>query len=161
MSMNSEEFKAKIEPLYRIMYRVAMSALRNEDEAADAVHDTVLKLFDRRNQLENISNFKSYCLCALRNICLNIKRNRKVSLEITEVKEIHSDYTPYDIIYYNDLSNKVKTVLEQLPVNQKKVFQLSAFGGFSNSEIAEMLGVTQGSVRMILSRVRKKIKESI
>lgn len=156
--MNNDEFKTKIQPHYRLMYRVAVSVLRNDDEAADAVHDAVLKLFEKRNQLEYISNIKQYCLSVVRNICLNIIRDRKVYIDINELKDIESNENAHNTIEYSDISNSITRVLERLPDDQKMVFQLSAFGGFSNTEIANMLGITQGNVRVILSRVRKKIK---
>ena len=156
--MNNDEFKAKIQPHYRLMYRVAVSVLRNDDEAADAVHDAVLKLFEKRNHLEYISNIKQYCLSVVRNTCLNIIRDRKVYIDINELKDMESNENAHNTLEYSDISNSITRVLKHLPDDQKMVFQLSAFGGFSNAEIANMLGITQGNVRVILSRVRKKIK---
>lgn len=159
--MNNEEFKAKIQPYYRLMYRVAASVLRNDDEAADAVHDAVLKLFERRNKLDNIPNLKQYCLSVVRNTCLNIIRDRKIYIEIDEVINIASDEDMYSTLEYREISDYVKKAIERLPSDQKRVFQLSAFGGFSNAEIADLLGITQGNVRVILSRARNKIKALI
>lgn len=156
--MNNEEFKAQIQPYYRLMYRVAASVLRNDDEAADAVHDAVLKLFERRNQLKDIPNIKQYCLSAVRNICLNIIRDRKIYIEIDKVTDIELNEDMCNIMECKDLSDYVTRATERLPADQKRVFQLSAFGGFSNAEIANMLGISQGNVRLILSRARKKIK---
>lgn len=92
----------------------------------------------------------------MRNTCLNIIRDRKVYIDINELKDIESNENAHNTIEYSDISNSITRVLERLPDDQKMVFQLSAFGGFSNTEIANMLGITQGNVRVILSRVRKK-----
>lgn len=159
ISMNNNEFKAKLQPHYRLMYRVAASVLGNDYEAADAVHDAVLKLFEKRNQLEHISNLKQYCLSVVRNICLNIIRDRKALVDINDYTYIESNEDIHNIIECRDLSNMAMRAIERLPAEQKRVFQLSAFGGFSNTEIADMLGITQGNVRVILSRARKFIKE--
>lgn len=158
--MNNEEFKAEIQPHYRLMYRVAASVLKNDDEAADAVHDAVLKIFERRNQLKDVPNVKQYCLSVVRNTCLNLIRDRKVYVEIDKAGDIESNETEevYNIMESKELSDYVARVIERLPADQKRVFQLSAFGGFSNAEIANLLGITQGNVRVILSRARKKIK---
>ncbi|WP_303032275.1 RNA polymerase sigma factor [uncultured Duncaniella sp.] len=158
--MNNDEFKAEIQPHYKLMYRVAASVLRNDDEAADAVHDAVLKIFERRNQLKDVPNVKQFCLSVVRNTCLNIIRDRKASIEIDKVTDLNLNENEdvYNIIEFKDLSDYVAKLIERLPVDQKRVFQLSAFGGFSNAEIAELLGITQGNVRVILSRARKKIK---
>lgn len=134
--------------------------MRNDDEAADAVHDAVLKIFERRNQLKDVPNVKQFCLSVVRNTCLNIIRDRKASIEIDKVTDLNLNENEdvYNIIEFKDLSDYVAKLIERLPVDQKRVFQLSAFGGFSNAEIAELLGITQGNVRVILSRARKKIK---
>ncbi len=156
--MNNDEFKAEIQPHYRLMYRVAASVLRNDDEAADAVHDAVLKIFERRNQLKDITNVKQFCLSVVRNTCLNIIRDRKACVEIDKITNIEYNEDMYNTLEFKDLSNYVARAIERLPVDQKRVFQLSAFGGLSNPEIANVLGITQGNVRVILSRARKKIK---
>lgn len=106
--MNNEEFKAKIQPYYRLMYRVAASVLRNDDEAADAVHDAVLKLFERRNKLDNTPNLKQYCLSVVRNTCLNIIRDLKIYIEIDEVINIASDEDMYSTLEYREISDYVK-----------------------------------------------------
>lgn len=158
--MNNDEFKAEIQPHYRLMYRVAASVLKNDDEAADAVHDAVLIIFERRNQLKDVPNVKQYCLSVVRNTCLNLIRDRKVYVEIDKAGDIESNENEdvYNIMESKELSDYVARVIERLPADQKRVFQLSAFGGFSNAEIANLLGITQGNVRVILSRARKKIK---
>ena len=57
------------------------------------------------------------------------------------------------------MSGRVGKAMNRLPADQRNVFKLSAFGGLSNVEIADMLGITQGNVRVLLSRARNKIKE--
>lgn len=156
--MTTEEFKAEIEPHYRLMYRVAASVLKSDYEAADAVHDAVLKLFEKPDRLKDVPDVKRYCLSAVRNTCLNIIRDRKYYFEIDEVANIVSDENTSTILEYKNLSDCIAKAMECLPVDQKRVFQLSAFGGFSNAEIADLLGITQGNVRVILSRARNKIK---
>ena len=156
--MNNEEFKDKIQSYYRLMYRVAASVLKSDYEATDAVHDAVLKLFEKRNQLEHIPNVKQYCLSVVRNICLNIIRDRKVYIVIDEITNKGSDEDVCRALESREISDSIAKAMERLPIDQKRVFQLSAFGGFSNTEIADLLGITQGNVRVILSRARNRIK---
>lgn len=156
--MNNEEFKAKILPHYKSMYRVAASVMGNDNEAADAVQDAMLKLWDRRNHLRNVSNLKSYCLNVVRNVCLNIIQRRKVPSDADTITDIESDEDIHSEIEWKDVSELIIKAMNRLPDDQKRVLQLSAFGGFSNAEIAELLSTTQGNIRVILSRARNKIK---
>ena len=72
--MTTEEFKAKILPHYKSMYRVAASFMRSEVEAADAVQDAMLRLYEKKNHLDEVIDIKSYCVYVVRNVCLNTIR---------------------------------------------------------------------------------------
>lgn len=143
----------------RLMYRVAASVLRSDCEAADAVQDAVLRLYERRKQLKDVTNVRQYCLSAVRNTCLNIMRSRKEYVGMDKISDIESDEDVYDAVEWKNLSDCVIKAMERLPDDQKRVLQLSAFGGLSNAEIAELLNTTTGNVRVMLSRGRAKIKE--
>lgn len=157
--MNNEEFKAKILPHYKSMYRVAASIMGSDIEAADAVQDAMLRLWDKRNQLKNVSNMKSYSLNVVRNVCINIIQRRKITSDTEDrITDVESDKDIHSAVEWRDASDFVIKAMNRLPADQKRVLQLSAFGGFSNAEIADLLGTTQGNVRVILSRARNKIK---
>lgn len=157
--MNNEEFKAKILPHYKSMYRVAASIMGSDIEAADAVQDAMLRLWDKRNQLKNVSNMKSYSLNVVRNVCINIIQRRKITSDTEDrITDVESDEDIHSAVEWRDASDFVIKAMNRLPADQKIVLQLSAFGGFSNAEIADLLGTTQGNVRVILSRARNKIK---
>lgn len=158
-SMTTEEFKAKILPHYRYMYRIAASVMRSDVEAVDVVQDAMLKLYERKNQLNDVVDIKSYCIYVVRNACLNIIRSRKNLIAMEEAVDFNSSEDIHNALEWRDMTGIVGSVMSRLPSDQLKVFKLSAFGGFSNAEIADMLGITQGNVRVLLSRARKKIKE--
>ncbi len=157
--MNSREFKAKILPHYTSMYRVAASVMRSDDEAADIVQDAMLRLFEKRNQLENIVDTKSYCINVVRNACLNKLRGKKQHLSTDEVSDIDSAEDVHTELEWRDFYGIVSKAMTRLPVDQRNVFRMSVYGGFSNIEIAELLGITQGNVRVLLSRARIKIRK--
>jgi RNA polymerase sigma factor, sigma-70 family len=157
--MNSREFKAKILPHYTSMYRVAASVMRSDDEAADIVQDAMLRLFEKRNQLENIVDIQSYCINVVRNACLNKLRGKKQHLSTDEVTDIDSAEDVHTELEWRDFYGIVSKAMTRLPVDQRNVFRMSVYGGFSNIEIAELLGITQGNVRVLLSRARIKIRK--
>lgn len=157
--MNTEEFKAKILPHYRYMYRIAASVMKSDSEAADVVQDVMLRLYERRNQLDNVADIRSYCAYVVRNACLNIMRSRKEYISTEEISDIDSSQDIHRTLERKDMSGIIVKAMNRLPENQLKVFKLSMYGGFSNAEIADMLGITQGNVRILLSRARNKIKE--
>lgn len=56
--MTDQEFRADILPLQDAMYRVAFILLRNEEDAADIVQDTILKLWQKHKELSRSQNLR-------------------------------------------------------------------------------------------------------
>ncbi len=155
--MTDQEFRADILPLQDAMYRVAFILLRNEEDAADIVQDTILKLWQKHKELSRSQNHKAYCLTAARNNALSLLRSRDICEEIPE-----SLLAP-DNLHKNMESKEsleiAQRALESLPDNQREVIRLSSYMGCSNEDIAIMTGLTSVNVRALLSRGRRKIRE--
>ena len=157
--MTTEEFKANIMPHYMSMYRVAATVMISRVEAADAVQDAIIRLWDKRDKLNNISDLKSYCISVVRNVCINSVQRKKMTTATETTLDIMSDENVHDKVEWRDFSDFVGRAINRLPANQRYVLRLSAYGGFSNAEIADLLGMTQGNVRVLLSRARNRLKE--
>lgn len=157
--MSTEEFKENILPYYAIMFRVAASVLKSSDEAADAVQDAIEKLWEKREQLKPVTDLKSYAMSAVRNTSLNHIKRKSYSPPQDEEPEIVSNEDIQSDVEWRDYSDFVGKAMNRLPADQRYVLRLSAYGGFSNAEIADLLGLTPGNVRVILSRARFRLKE--
>ncbi len=157
--MTKEDFKANILPHYKTMYRVAASVMGSADEAADAVQDVMLKLWNIRDRLCYVEDVGAYCLRMVKNLCINNMNRRKISEEITVMHNVASEEDIHSSVEWRDSADVVKRAMDSLTPDQKYVMGLSAYGGFSNAEIAELLGMTPGNVRVILSRARTRLRE--
>ncbi len=157
--MTTAEFKANILPHYKSVYRVAVTLMGNSQEAADIVQDVMLRLWDRRNGLVNVENIRMYCVNMTRNACLNALRSKKAPSDTGLPQDLVSDEDIHKELEWREASEFINMVMEYLPKTQKNVLRLSAFGGLSNAEIAELTGISQGNVRVLLSRARARIKE--
>ena len=51
-------------------------------------------------------------------------------------------------------------MMQELPEPQRSVIRMRDVEGYSNEEVGEILGLTPGNVRVVLSRARKRIRES-
>ena len=132
------------------MYRVAISMLQNEEDAADAIQETVLKCWQKIGQLRNNEYFETWLTRILINQCNDILRNRKKIVYVEELPEIvHEDH------YFN---NEWKTVLSGLSEKYRVVMELYYVDGFSTKEIAGMLHITDTNVRSRMLRGRKQLE---
>ncbi|MBQ1172973.1 MAG: sigma-70 family RNA polymerase sigma factor [Lachnospiraceae bacterium] len=133
------------------MYRIAISMLQNEEDAADAIQETVLRCWQKIGQLKNDEYFQTWLIRILINQCKDILRDRKKLVFIEEIPEIaHED------IYF---SNEWKEVLRRLNEKNRIVMELYYVDGFSTKEIAEMLHISDMSVRSRMTRGRKQLEQ--
>lgn len=158
--MNATEFKERFLPLTKKLYRVAFQLTGNTMDAEDLVQDTFLKLWQKRNELDEKKNIEAYFMETLKNLSLNLIRNKKETetnladewnLEDTEPSTSHIEVKEEALF--------IREMIEKLPDKQKKIMELKHIGEFDNQEISHLTGETEENIRAILSRCRKKIKE--
>ena len=77
--MTCEEFKQRFMPLSRKIYCVAFSLTCNAQEAEDAVQDTYLKLWAKRDSLPDVSNAEAYCVTLAKRVCYDRLRSRHIA----------------------------------------------------------------------------------
>ena len=133
------------------MYRIAIAMLQNEEDAADAIQETVLKCWQKIGQLRNDKYFETWLARILINQCNDILRVRRKILYVEDIPEIeHEDH------YF---TNEWKTVLSGLSEKYRVVMELYYVDGFSTKEIAGMLHITNTNVRSRMVRGRKQLQQ--
>lgn len=158
--MTEQEFRQKVLPLQRQMYGIALRMGIPPDDAADAVQETQIKLWRRRDGIpESDSELRLYCLAAFRNECISMLRRSRPIVGLDEAAELRGDET--ETTEYRDMKHRIETLIDRLPAGQSRVIRLSGFGGLDNTEIAEATGQTENNVRQLLSRGRRRLREMI
>lgn len=133
------------------MYRIAISMLQNEEDAADAIQETVLKCWQKIGQVRNDKYFETWLTRILINQCNDILRAGKKIIYVEDMPEIiHED---------NYFTNEWKEVLSSLNEKYRVVMELYYVDGFSTKEIAGMLHITNTNVRSRMARGRKQLEE--
>lgn len=159
--MTSKEFELKVYSLRDKLYRFANRLINNSEEATDAVHDTMLKLWKGRKGLKSISNIDSYAYTILKNICFDIIKHRKV--RENNSKEILYTETHREIAI-NEASEKlmhVRNIINTLPEIQKLIIQLRDVEELEIETICKITGLKENAVRTNLSRARQKVRIEI
>lgn len=155
--MTRQEFQTRIIPLHSAMYRAAYALTGNKDEACDLVQDTMVRLWNNRDNLDEVINPSGYCVMAIKRRYIDHIRSRHDTEALTDLVEESTERA--DIIEHRSSLDLVKKIIETLPENQKTVMKLSSFTGCSNEEIVEITGFSNDNVRSLLSRARKTVKK--
>ena len=133
------------------MYRIAIAMLQNEEDAADAIQETVLKCWQKIGQVRNDKYFETWLTKILINQCNDILRGRKKIIYVEDIPEmVHEDH------YF---TNEWKSVLSSLNEKYRVVMELYYVDGFSTKEIARMLHITDANVRSRMVRGRKQLEQ--
>ena len=148
------------------MYRYAFSILRNRDIAHDVVQDCLMKIWQNRKKLPEIRSIDSWVMRITRNQCYDWVKVNRFSLHADREVErddiaLRESIETDQKILVNDQQNWLDKVVESLPQKQKEVYHLREVEEMNYQEIAEILSLSLGEVKITLHRSRAKIRETI
>ena len=151
-----------------LAYNVAYRILNDPDAAADATQDAFLSAFRAMGKFRG-GSFKSWLLRIVTNACydqLRVKQRRPTSsLDNLPVEADHTYYLedtselPDEFVERQELNHVIQAGIGQLPVDQRTVLVLSDVQGLSYQEVAQVLGISLGTVKSRLSRGRAKVRD--
>ena len=156
--MNQVQFWEIVSPIKKPLYGFAIRMLNDTQDAEDALQDVLEKLWKMRRKLEPDRNIKSLSMTIMKNKCVDmIKLKGRYVSDEAPIKE-RTVYSSYEEI---DMINQLKLQMEVLPTQQKLIVELKDFQGFSYEEISEITQLSVNTLRVNLSRARKKLTETL
>ncbi len=132
------------------MYRTAIAILMNEEDAADALQDTILTCWEKLYTLKKPEFFKTWMTRILINHCYDIIR-KNTTFGNLEPYEEPSKCDEYNL--------ELKEAYASVDERYRLPMELYYSQGFRIREIAEMLSVPQNTIKTRLSRGRKQLEE--
>ncbi|WP_455257949.1 sigma-70 family RNA polymerase sigma factor [Peptoniphilus asaccharolyticus] len=151
----NEDFESLMENREYKLYKIAFTYLRNRDDSMDCVQETLLKGLKSYHRLKNREYFDTWIIRILINTCIDYLNKNRNTLQINE--EISSEEIESDYEQTIDLLNAIKDLDQQ----QRELIFLKYFKGYSNVEIAEEMGIKEGTVKSRVHRVLKKLRFSM
>ena len=148
--MEFERFAAGVRP--RLM-AAAVRILGSDDDAADAVQDTMLKMWFFRTRLDDYSDPAAPALVTVRRVCLDRLRSRREYSPLSEALA-RADESPDSAT-----DPSLITAIETLPPVEQAVLRMKHIDGLETEEIASLTGSNPVAVRTALSRARKKVRD--
>jgi len=134
------------------LLRTALRMLGRPQEAEDAVQETFLKLFRGIAGFRLGARFSTYLFQILNNTCIDILRKRPTAAADEMDMETHGATS------WHELAHSLTEAVESLPAQMKACFVLFAVEQFSQEEVADILGVSVGTVKTNIHRARRKLR---
>jgi RNA polymerase sigma-70 factor (ECF subfamily) len=159
--MNIDDFKTQVLPVKNKLYRIALRYLTNQEDAEDAVQETMLRLWKRKEKLKDLKSIEAFAVTITKNLCLDKLRSKKFEGGEVEDYMLKTERDPHSRAEVSDAVQHVKQIIETLPEQQKVIIQLRDIEGYSNEEAAQMLEMNVVTLRVNLSRARKRVREEL
>lgn len=151
-SGNKEAFIALMDAHKLSMSRTALAILHNEEDAADAVAETVMEAFGHLHALKQPRYFKTWLTRILIYNCYDILRQRRRYIPLDQAPEPTGGGP-------DDQALDVRESLAALAENDRLVLGLYYMDGLKVREIAKLLGAKENTVKTRLRRSRERLRK--
>jgi RNA polymerase sigma-70 factor (ECF subfamily) len=151
-------FASLVERQSRFVFRVAYAVLRNSHDAEDAVQETFLKLY-RLGTWESIENERAFLARAAWRIAVD--KLRKVRHEPLDPELALSGASPEQAAVAADWNAALHRLVDALPQDLRQPLALSTVEEMTSGQIAEIMGIPEGTVRTRIMRARQILKQKL
>lgn len=128
--------------------------------AEEVLQDVMLTVWEKAHTFQSRSRVKTWLLVIARNRSINATRRKRLPVvRIGEIFGLQSgDTGPAEALERGETRDRVQNVIQQLPVNQREVLILVFYHQLSGAEVAEVLEISEGTVKSRLHRAKESIK---
>lgn len=151
---DKEAFASLIRACQQSLYIIARSIVKNDDDCADAMQETIAKAFSNIHTLKEPAYFKTWIIRILINECNHIIKKKKRVYPV-----------PYDVrntSYYSDYEQiELFEVIDELDEQLQTIVTLFYIEDLSVKDISKLLDVSAGTVKSRLYRARQQLSKLV
>lgn len=149
-----EEFLAKLQAIEKDLYLIAKVRIKDENDIADVLQDTIILAFENYSNLRQKEFFKTWMIRILINHCNNYYRKRRHVIFL-------EDYQNQDKEEGNDLKDNMsfQELIQHLDKEEKTILTLYYQLQYTTKEIGQILHKKDSTVRSKIKRAKEKLKK--
>ena len=155
-------FDKAYESLYPTLFRIAYRITGSSTKAEDLCHEAFIKYWQREEPLPDLDQTKYWLIRVLKNISLNYekKRSREQRAYGRFQKDTPQYSKPTDQEFFREQTRSmVQEALNRLPAKMRMVLILREYGELNYREIAGILGISEGNVKVRAFRARERLAQ--
>ncbi len=153
---------------WRKVFNVAYKFVGKHDEAEDLTQDIFLKIFRALNTFDRRANFQTWIISISRNLCIDhyrsVRKERQTiarDVDSNDLQPATSERGPYQVAEHQDLRAQLRQALETLPLTLRTAVVLRDLQELSYQEIADRLGLPEGTVKSRINRGRIELAHQL
>jgi len=164
---DTDAFEEIIIRYERRIFGFAMKLLGASDDAQDAAQEVFLRAFKYLHRLDLRKPIEPWLMQMTMNVCRNMGRNRQrrwhtfTPIVETDISPVDESANPHADLAEEQQREMLWKALDTLPEKERMAVILRDIDGLSTSEVAEILGSSETTVRSQISRGRVRMKDAI
>lgn len=152
----AQYFHTHMEGLHRYAYTI----LRNNEEAKDAVQTVFLKLWEKREGIDEQQSVQSWLYTSIYHYCLNAKRNAEVRKNYLQSRQ-GTIIQQEDVLVSKEQVQLIREALDSLPPKCRLIFHKSRFEKKKYAEIAQELNLSVKTIEVQMGKALRILREKL
>lgn len=150
---------------YQSLCYFAVNLVHDRDLCEDIVQEVFIRVITSGMVFESELHFRQYVYAAVRNHCIDhineSQRVRTVTLGDADTADVpSSDYCDRSIVRA-EIIRMVREAIDSLPPRYRQVFRMAYIDKMDSGEIAEALGISLNTVKVIRQRAKNRMREML
>jgi RNA polymerase sigma-70 factor (ECF subfamily) len=156
------EFEARIAESSTLAFRVAYSVLRNREDAEEVAQEAFAKAYRNFSKLRDRGRFRAWLVRITWRLAIDKQRASK---RRTVREQIHVEASEKDLCVdttvTQELTKRVWQAIDGLPEKLRSVTILAGIEEYNTREVAELLGLPEGTVKSRLYEARQRLRKEL
>ena len=160
--MTADEFKLQVFVLKDKLFRFSKRILNDNTEAQDVTQDVLMKLWDMRNELHKYNSIEAFAMTNTRNLSLDRARRKNMKYQkAPEIKYETETEENNNYLENKELGEIIRKAIDNLKEPHRTIMHLRDVEQYEFEEIEPIVGMNTKTLRVNLSRARKKVREEL
>ena len=158
------DFRKIYNAVMQLLFRVSFRIVNDEEVAEDLVHDSLIKMREKKLVFPSIDDAKFWLIRVVKNSSLNYakrKTREKKAYERALREDTRKAESGETELLKAEAIKKTKEALDKLPENLRMVLILREYAELNYKEIGRVLGITEGNVKVRVFRAREQLAKLI
>jgi RNA polymerase sigma-70 factor (ECF subfamily) len=159
---DEKAFRQLFDHYWNKIYSVALTLTKSTALSEEIVQDVFLKIWLKREQLPSVEKFDGFLFTVAKNHIYNELRKKTMEQPFVEHLEQHfleSSALPEQIMVLKETKQLIDKAVQQLPDQQRAVFELSRNEGLDYTTIADQLGISRSTVKNHMTKALQFLRQ--
>ena len=148
---------------YKKVYLFARGILKSHEEAENIVQEVFIKIWEKHKELDENQSFESFVFTVSYNTSISLIRKKLREKHFLEewYKRLENEKPVVNEADYNDLHERTKKLIDQLPQRRRQVYRMSREKGLTYAEISKKLGISVNTVENHMAASLKFLRQHL